>query len=193
IMFVSDPVSPNYHQKDRGETKMGKSSRRKRMRREERRRSSPVGLGLKAVPNPFNGIPEERLQQKLSELADQHATQFPTTGATIQSFITRLDPYTVLACLAGYGLTNFIDAAGSIAPNRINISAAHVELTQAIALSLAPSNFRYEPPTGKDIGTLFELLPQWCDQFHGKRLAQLRGASSEAERRRLAVQEQVRT
>jgi hypothetical protein len=64
---------------------MGKSSRRKRMRHEEQKRSLPVGLDLTALPDPFYGIPEERLQKKFLELAEQHATQFPATGASIHS------------------------------------------------------------------------------------------------------------
>jgi hypothetical protein len=51
---------------------MGKASRRKRERREASRVKSPLGLELRAMPNPFGHIPRVQLTRMMAGFGKDH-------------------------------------------------------------------------------------------------------------------------
>lgn len=173
---------------------MGKSSRRKRERREKKRATSPLGLEFKVMPNPFGNIPRDRLTQVMAGFGREQAEQFGSTTTAVRDLVSRVDPVGLLACLTVYGITDFMDEDGLLTPKeRSRLLPAHVELTQMMALSIAPATGPANPVRPQDVHSMFELLPKWSDQFHWKRLSQIEKIATDVERRRLEVQEQMRT
>jgi len=173
---------------------MGKSSRRKKKRREKSRVKSPLGLELRAMPNPFGHIPKDQLTQVMAGFGRAQAEQFSTTTAAIRDLMSRVDPVGLLACLTAYGITDFMDANGLLTHGEnTRLNPAHVELAQMMALSIAPDVCSASPVVSQDVGSMFEMLPKWADQFHWKRLSQVERVATDVEKKRLEVQEQMRT
>ena len=124
----------------------------------------------------------------------RQAEQFSTTTTAIRDLVSRVDPVGLLACLTAYGITDFMDVNGVLSHGeKSRLYPAHVELAHMMSLSIA-SDLRSGNPVGsEDVGSMFEMLPKWADQFHWKRLAQVEVVSTDVEKRRLEVQEQMRT
>ena len=173
---------------------MGKARRRKRERRAKSRVKSPLGLELRAMPNPFGHIPRDQLTRMMTEFGHDQAAQFSTTTTLIQDLMSQVDPVGLLACLTAYGITDFMDADGVLTHGeKTRLYPAHVELAQMMSLSIAPGVRSSNPVVSQDVGSMFEMLPKWVDQFHWKRLAQVERLATDLEKRRLEVQEQMRT
>jgi hypothetical protein len=172
---------------------VGKSSRRKKQRCESRQ-SPPLGLDLRVFNNPLFGIPPGKRSQAFKEIGAKQAGLFVSTTAKIVELIGRTNLVHLLACLASYGIPDFMDDTGAILEKKkAKLFPAHVEMTQVVAVSVVPGSASREFASITDIQFMFETLPEWADQFHWKRLAQLEKAANETERGRLAVQEQMRS
>jgi len=173
---------------------MGKSSRRKKERREKSLAKSPLGLELRAMPNPFGHVPRDQLTQVMAGFGKEQVDQFNTTTTAIRDLMSRVDPVDLLACLTAYGITDFMDANGLLAHGeKTRLYPAHVELAQMMALSVAPDRRSAKPVVSQDVGSMFEMLPKWVNQFHWKRLSQVEKVVTDVEKHRLVVQEQMRT
>lgn len=173
---------------------MGKSSRRKRERRKKPHVNSPPGLEFRAVANPFGNIPTGQLAQVMTEFGKRQAEQFSTTRTAIRDLMSRVDPVGLLACLTAYGITDFMDADGILTHGeRTRLQPAHVELAQMMALSIATDVRSVSPVGSRDVESMLEMLPKWANQFHWKRLSQIQKVATNVEKKRFAVQEQMRT
>jgi hypothetical protein len=173
---------------------MGKASRRKKERREKSRVKSPLGLELRALQNPLGHIPRDQIAQMMAGFGKEQAEQFSTTTTAIRDLVSRVDPMGLLACLTAYGITDFMDANGVLTHGeRTRLYPAHVELAQMMSLSIASDLRSANPVVSQDVGSMFEMLPKWANQFHWKRLTQVERVSTDVEKRRLEVQEQMRT
>jgi hypothetical protein len=172
---------------------MGKASRRKRERREQSRVKSPLGLELRAMPNPFGHIPKDQLTGIMAGFGKEQAEQFGTTTTAIRNLVSRVDPAGLLACLTAYGVTDFMDADGVLTHGeKTRLYPAHVELAQMMSLSIASDARLASPVTSQDVEVMFELLPKWVNQFHWKRLVQVEQVTTDVEKARLEVREQMR-
>lgn len=173
---------------------MGKASRRKKERREKSRVKSPLGLELRAIPNPFGHISRDQLTRMMAGFGREQAERFSTTTNAIRDLVSRVDPVGLLACLTAYGITDFMDANGVLShAEKTRLYPAHVELAQMMSLSIASDLRSANPVVSQDVGSMFEMLPKWADQFHWKRLVQVERVATDLEKRRLEVQEQMRT
>jgi hypothetical protein len=173
---------------------MGKSSRRKRERRSKSRVKSPLGLELQAITNPFGHIPADQLTQVMAGFGKAQAEQFKATTTAISDVMSRVDPVGLLACLTAYGIADFIGSNGlPTHGEKTRLYPAQVELAQMMALSVAPDRRSANPVVSQDVGSMFEMLPKWVNQFHWKRLSQIETVHTDAEKQRLVVQEQMRT
>jgi len=172
---------------------MGKASRQKKERREASRVKSPLGLQFRAMPNPFGHIPKDDLTRVMAGFGKDQAERFSTTTTAIRDLMSRLDSVGLLACLTAYGITDFMDANGILSHGeKTRLYPAHVELAQMISLSIPPAARLGNPVTSPDVGSMFEMLPKWVNQFHWKRLSQVEKVATDVEKKRLEVQEQMR-
>lgn len=169
---------------------MGRSSRRKRERRKSSPKS-PLGLELKRVAVPFGDIPRDALARMMTGFGKEQAGLFASTTAAIEALMSRVDSPHLLACLMAYGITDFLGSDGSPSHGaKTRLYPAHVELAQMMALTLPPAE--RAPALSQEVGSMFEMLPKWTDQFHWKRLSQVETAATDLEKARIAVQEQMR-
>jgi hypothetical protein len=169
---------------------MGKNSRRKRERRKSAPKS-PLGLELKGMTSPLADIPRDQLAGMMTKIGKNQAEKFASTTIAISDLVSRVDPLHLLACLMAYGITDFIDADGLPSHGeKTRLYPAHVELAQMMALTFSPSE--RAPALSQEVGSMFEMLPKWADQFHWKRLSQVEQAATDPEKARIAVQEQMR-
>lgn len=171
---------------------MGKRRRRGRYQRKARPKH-PLGLELKAINNPFADIPLDDLPRLLAKIGREQAQQFTVTTEALKELISRADRLGLLACLVAYGLTDFIDNSGLVSSKKSRLEPAHVELAIMLCLTHEPVTRTPDLALTEHVGSMFEMLPQWTNQFHWKRLAQVERATSDMDKRRLAVQEQMRT
>jgi hypothetical protein len=171
---------------------MGRKSRQKRLRREARKKLAS-GLELSELKHPFAGVPPDVLIEGLTAVGQKQAEEFVTTTAKIQELIGRVNPLYLLASMARYGLTAPIREDGSIisSTSKRQVLPAHVELAQALCLRLSVSEHS-NTPAPETVQSVFDVLAEWSEQFHWKRLVQLEAVPGEAERKRLLVQEHIR-
>jgi hypothetical protein len=176
----------------REDSHLGKSSRRKRGRKKAAPKS-PLGLELKGMRSPLADIPRDELVLLMAGFGKDQAEKFASTTIAIRDLMSRVDPFGLLACLAAYGIPDFVDANGILSHGeRTRLYPAHIELGQLMTLTLGPDISRARPATSRDVGSMFEMLPKWADQFHWKRLSQIEHAATDLAKARLAVQEQMR-
>ena len=143
--------------------------------------------------SPLADIPRDELVRLMAGFGRDQAEKFVSTTAAIRELMSHVDAAGLLACLAAYGIPDYVDADGvSSHSAKTRLYPAHIELAQMMALTLSPDVSVASPATGQVVGSMFEMLPTWADQFHWKRLSQFEQAATDLEKSRIAVQEQMR-
>jgi hypothetical protein len=173
---------------------MGKKSREKRLRREQRERGQQSsGLQLTQFEHPLAQIPRAKVAEMFQVAGREQAVRFVQTTAKIEAVIAKVNPLCLLSALTAYGLVSAVKTDGtidSIIP--LKIFPAHVELAHALCLRL-PNGEAGAPALGHDTQEAFDTLIEWTEQFHAKRLVQFDDSLPDLERKRLVVQERIRT
>ncbi len=140
-------------------------------RRSSRKRKVPTGPVF--FEHPFARVPRERLIPILVEHAKRSKSRFRECVNETLAILSSNDPLQTITMLAVYGLFGGIASDGTITAFSKDggFSQAHVELVQALALTLPSECFGSGPPHAATIQKLFELLPSLSKSFAHQRMA----------------------
>jgi hypothetical protein len=130
----------------------------------------------------------------LLEHAAKSASEYKTLLADVLAILKSCEPLQVLNMLSTYGLVTGMDEGGQQTrfAKDTKIIQSHVELAQALALTLAPTSLGTKPPDPPTLQKLFDLLPKLARASADQRYTALAKDRNEAERSVLALQEYLR-
>lgn len=133
-----------------------------------------------------------RLQAALVEAAHQKISEFPILIERLIRLLRTKYPPHILAVLAGYGLTTGVSEKGVDGRSFIsNIEQHHVELLQALALTLRFDEWGQEPAIPDDVQLAIDNITALGTAFHQRRLLALETTDPQ-EHLALALQEKLR-
>jgi hypothetical protein len=118
---------------------------------------------------------------------------FPAQIESLQAILTRVFPPHLIAVLAGWGLRTGLGADGASNHGMIpDLEQHHVELLQAIVLTLPRKKWGQSPAEPEDIQATIDTLVAVAAAFHGRRLLASVDVDEPVAAMLLALQEKVR-
>jgi len=124
--------------------------------------------------------------------AEESIAEFPRHLASILDIFRRAWPPQILAQLAWYGLHAALDDNGNQTKFNSSLQQHHVELLQALVLTLPIDDWGDEQPTSEDIGTVAEIIVILSKAFHERRMKAVEEEMNIQDRTVLSLQERVR-
>ena len=162
-------------------------------RRALRRRRRNEEKGPYAVRHPFSGIDREIIREAVIKMAEAKEAAFPELLRTLLDIFKRCFPPHILATLAAYGLTTGMSDEG-VADRALikKIEQHHVELLQALLLTLPFEQWGEAPATPSDIQTVIDTVSDLGEAFHHRRLLAIRSQRDDQQKTILGLQERMR-
>lgn len=144
--------------------------------------------------HPLSAIPREQALSGLAELGRTSQTQLATGLQEVVNILRSIEPLQTIATLAACGLTASVKSSGEMSPlyKDPRFGQAHVELAQAIALSLAIEGQPVRPPRPTEIQRLFDVLPDIGSAFGLQRLGRAQEDLSSEEKSVALLQQRLR-
>ncbi|HEX8233610.1 MAG TPA: hypothetical protein VF559_09745 [Caulobacteraceae bacterium] len=144
--------------------------------------------------HPLDGVDRTLLRKAGLEYARQQQTAYSDELDRVLSILSSTEPVSLISVIAAYGLTGGASAdeipiSGMLGDK---ISQHHVELLQALALTLPQEKWGILPPTPPVVQTAIDSLSALGTAFHQRRLSALIEADP-SDQPSLYIQEQVRT
>jgi hypothetical protein len=131
----------------------------------------------------------------LLEAGRSYEQEFEESLAKLVGLIRSVDPLHLLSVLAVYGLFAGMTETGKIQQKKepgIAVQQAHVELAQAVALTIPGDQLCDTPAMPDKVQEIWDLLIALGKAFHLKRLVQLQHAKTEEQKGVLQLQEHLR-
>lgn len=172
---------------------MGKNKRRQQKRRSVWQNPSEGPVIIRA-DSPFRGIPHDELVQGLLEVGRSYDREFEESLSGLIGRIRAFDPLHLISILSVYGLFAGMTDTGKVQQKKTEatLQQAHVELAQALVLTVPAEDVSANPALPDDIQQIWDLLIKLGDAFHLKRLEQIERATADEEKAILQLQEQLR-
>ncbi len=173
---------------------MKRTSHRDRKDNTSRSKSSK-GPVFFQVENPFHDIPNDVLARGMLEAGRSYEQEFEESLAKLFGLIRNIDPLHLLSVLSVYGLFAGMTETGKIQQkkeSRTAVQQAHVELVQAVVLTIPNEDLSNAPAIPEKIQEIWNLLIALGRAFHLKRLVQLQYAKTEEQKAVLQLQEHLR-
>ena len=151
------------------------------------------GLKFTQLNNPFSGLSQEVIAEKLVEAGLSHEIEFKEYLEKLVEKISSVDVLHLLSILAFYGLSVGMTKTGKTSKNKNpTIRQSHVELVQALALRSSVSEQSSEPVQPHQVQEIWDLLISFDTAFNLKRLVQIKNAKTEKKIAILQLQELLR-
>ncbi|MBD2093651.1 hypothetical protein H6F90_00585 [Trichocoleus sp. FACHB-591] len=156
-------------------------------------RNDSNSLVFKQLNNPFSGLPQEVIAEILVDAGRSYEREFNESLAELVEKISSVDVLHLLSILTAYGLSVGMDEAGkTVNKKNPTIHQSHVELVQALALRLPPSEQSSELVKSEQVQEVWDLLISFDMAFNLKRLVQIQNAKTEEKKAILHLQEWLR-
>jgi hypothetical protein len=126
------------------------------------------------------------------EAARTGVADFPRTLELVKDQLRRHNPISILACFAGYGLITSVAKDGTKRKPFRDILQHHVELLQAIILTIPPDQWGPAPVVPAVMQIVFDSVPKLSDTFFLQRILDADKVSDEQELVVLGLQERIR-
>ena len=143
----------------------------------------------------FSIDPEKHSEFKaeLLEAARVGVAEFPSQLDIIKNHLKNSDSFGVVASVARYGLSAYISSKGfEKRKYSVNIEQHHVELLQAILLTIPANEAREGVLTPNIVQNIFEILPKISEVFYFQRIIDAEAIEGESEYLVRSLQERVR-
>lgn len=145
------------------------------------------------ILHPFSSMEPEALHAQLVAQGFESQRQLPILRDRVCALLHRCFPLHLLAVLATNGLQVPVDVQGVASQGLIKgVAQPHVELLQALILTLPLDQWGQRPAEPGEIQQLIDDLTALADAFYHARYATLIDAKSMEERALLLLQERVR-
>jgi hypothetical protein len=168
----------------------------KKQKRKHHKRHGGSSVHPGAIPplvqHPFSHLGRDELKAVLLEVADKEIEEFPKLLAALQQLLREKNPLHILSVLAGYGLHAGVSDRGVERRLSSKIEQHHVEMVQALALTLAPGESGYEVAGPGDIQNAIDGVGALTEAFRWRRFKALEDETDERGRAILSLQERVR-
>lgn len=173
---------------------MARRSRRRRpVERSKRTGAAKVeGRGYVAVRHPFSDLDPNLVRAKLLENARLQAAAFQGRLDRLLALLKRVSPTGVIANLSGLGLQVSMGSDGAASPLMKDIDQHHVELLQALMLTLPETEWGKEPPPAWAIQAAIDDIKALATGFQQQRFVAVEDAEGLQERTVLALSEKMR-
>jgi hypothetical protein len=123
---------------------------------------------------PTSKIDREALRELSIAMANEAAESFPEYVATLQKLFRSVFPPSLLAIIACWGMSSPVGPDGTTGKGMIEgVEQHHIELLQALLLTIGRWEWGAEPATPSDIQTAIDTVKAVCAAFHKQRLHQL--------------------
>jgi hypothetical protein len=120
--------------------------------------------------HPFSGVDPEVVKAALIEMGSKKTEEFP---ALVKSLLDRLRakyPPHILAVIAYYGLQAGVSGKGVSDQSLIPaMEQHHIELLQALVLTIPVEEWGVEPATPGDIQQVIDTITELGNAFHQRR------------------------
>ena len=124
--------------------------------------------------------------------ADREIGQFPTLIEAVLNQFRHKYPSQLLSIVAAYSLQASVSRDGAVKPWNKEISQHHIEVMQALALTLTEPEWGNEPPTGTDVQATMEHINAMAEAYHLRRLKALEKEVDPQARAIISLQERLR-
>jgi hypothetical protein len=168
-------------------------SKNKRGKNKDKSRKNSSGLFLTQIKSPFADVPQEVVNKLLIETGQRYEKEFEESLKRLVEKIRSVDVLHLISVLAAYGLSVGMTESGKTSQkSNSTIRQSHVELVQALALSLPVTEHSSKPATPQEVQEIWDLLLTFDTAFNLKRLAQIQNATTEQQKAILGLQEDLR-
>ncbi|ATE65259.1 hypothetical protein [Rhizorhabdus dicambivorans] len=151
-----------------------------------RRSAGPV---FQLLPVPTN---RDMFRERMSQAAEAHVARLPKMFAAFQQLFRDHDPAGLIASVAYYGLQRGIREDGSTTPISSKLEQHHVELLQAVLLTLPYEEWPAAPSLPRAIDRVFNELPELSLAFLAQRIVAGKEIDDIQTRTIAALQERIR-
>ena len=142
---------------------------------------------------PFSDIDRETHRLALISIAERAAECFPLHIATLQNLFRSVFPPHLLATIACWGMSSPVGADGTSGKAMIDgIEQHHIEVLQAILLTIDRREWGTEPASPPDIQQAIDTVKAVSTAFHSQRMQQLRDVNDSDALLVIGLQERMR-
>jgi hypothetical protein len=174
-------------------TKKKKKPNKRNHKNRKISRKDSEGLTFTKLNNPFSGLSQEVIDERLVEAGRSHEIEFKESLEKLVEKINSVDVLHLLSILAFYGLSVGMSETGKTSKNKNpTIRQSHVELVQALALRSSVSEQSSQSVPPHQVQEIWDLLISFDTAFNLKRLVQIKNAKTEQKKAVLQVQEWLR-
>jgi len=133
--------------------------------------------------HPLSHVNRDKLPALLDQIGNSATGRYKELLIRIRKIMAGTEPLHILSTLASHGLTMSISNGGRQrrVMNDGSFSQQHVELAQAISLTINPEDFNGEVAKPADIELFFDLLPELENSYSLHRLTSPKNAKTEEE------------
>lgn len=177
---------------------MSKKKRRKKRRRirdthrQDISRHQSSGLTYQQMPSPFEGMSDAESVEHLRTVGEDANRRFVAASQELKNKLPTIDPLSLLSLFAYYGLASPAGEDPELAQDE-PILQHHIELLQAFILQNQLNGFEFKPVVPPDFETFRKLIREISRSFVSRRFTALDVDMPKNQRRRLAVQESMRS
>ena len=181
--------------------RLSRKERRRLARTERRKQKASKGPKVKHdqgpvfFQHPLSDVPHDALREALVEHAHQSEKRFETLREEIIVLLKEGDPLSLLSNIAHAALMVGMSDDGRIFKSKTEheiLLQYHVELAQAIILSIPKNELDQYPMTSQKIQNIWDKLIEISNAFRDRRYVQIETAHSDVDRHLIALQERVR-
>jgi hypothetical protein len=145
------------------------------------------------IRHPFSNVEPAIIEAALLKMAESKIEKFPVLLDRTLEILKTSNPLLTLSIIANYGLQSVATSAGVAARTMMpDIEQFHLELLQAIAMTLPIDQWGVKPTIPTDIQDAIEVLTELGSAFHQRRFKAIEGEKDEQARVVLALQERLR-
>lgn len=167
-----------------------KHNRRKRKKRKVITNLTP---NFKAVQFPSLPLTDNEVQELYLKAGHKHQQEFETLLPQVIKLLQKSDPLQVLSTLSIYGLTCGVTKTNvRIKDEPGSLSQSHVELAQALIMTIPENKISHIPTGPDDIQKIWDSLISLGSCFGYKRMSQIDTTSNIKDKALLLTQEHIR-
>ena len=143
--------------------------------------------------HPLSNVEPAVIKAALLKMADQNIEEFPELIKTILQLLREKYPPDILAVMAGYGLQARVSDEGIAEKGLISkLEQHHIELLQALTLTLPFAEWGELPAVPEDIQKVIDTIIELAAAFHHRRFKALEDEADLQARTVLDLQERLR-
>lgn len=170
---------------------MPKSRGRKKSSRSKAADNSSIG-SISFSHFKLQGENQEEFRQAVYSAAQQNVAELPKHLNQIGEIFRERMPEGILATFAYYGSQGAVNAKGEVKSLSPDILQHHVELLQALALTVPMKEWGEGPPTPDVMQVIFDVVPMISNAFFQLRLLDRNKEDDPQKKAVISLQEKIR-